>query len=358
MSRLEPRRGFTLVELLVVIAIIGILIALLLPAVQAAREAARRAQCSNNLKQLGLALHNYHDSNRCFPFGAGGTGRPTPPFTAGWGACDGDNHNCYRSSAFTRLLPFFEQSALYEQISNATAGHPPFGPRPWLRSYPPWQEEIGSLRCPSDGEEQRPWNPPENGLCNYLVSYGDRMRNINGNHTLSTVRGVFGRVITLSIKHVKDGTSNTIALSESCAGDGSRHVGRAIARNLGRVDQNPTTCLAVVGPNNLITGPVRPWHRGRRWCDGNPGRTGFNTVLPPNGPSCSNNDWLGWGIYPPSSYHPGGVNAAMADGSVTFFSETVDTGNLSLPQPGSGNPTPYGVWGAIGTRNGGEPVSF
>ncbi|MHB8897520.1 MAG: DUF1559 family PulG-like putative transporter, partial [Thermoguttaceae bacterium] len=175
------RRGFTLVELLVVIAIIGILIALLLPAVQAAREAARRSQCTNNLKQLMLSAHNYHDTHKAFP--------------AGWGGTNTDNEwtsNRYQMGAFAVLSPFFEQGALYDQISSPTAGKnhqtgavsatifPPFGPCPWVEGdrgngsgYPPWHTDIATLRCPStSGRKQDGWWN-DTGRTNYCLSVGD-----------------------------------------------------------------------------------------------------------------------------------------------------------------------------------------
>jgi prepilin-type N-terminal cleavage/methylation domain-containing protein len=156
-------RGLTLVELLVVIAIIGVLVSLLLPAVQAAREAARRMQCGSNLKQLGLALHNYHDTYGTFPYRQGGTGQPAPG--------EGGPGNGNAGGGFIVLLPFFEQGPLYDQI--AADG---FGPRPWDANYAPWQVGISTLVCPSD---QAPvtihdaWYGNHEGRTNYNFSSGD-----------------------------------------------------------------------------------------------------------------------------------------------------------------------------------------
>src|SRR3990170_655930 len=142
-SLLSERRAFTLVELLVVIAIIGILIALLLPAVQAAREAARRSQCTNNLKQLGLANHNYHDVVKAFPYGKGGTtscAYPGPP------RC-----NYGRISGFIPLLSYLEQRPMYNQImaGDIPGGRYPGGPAGW-DGWAVWDVSPATIRCPSD----------------------------------------------------------------------------------------------------------------------------------------------------------------------------------------------------------------
>ncbi len=134
--------GFTLVELLVVIAIIGILVGLLLPAVQAAREAARRMQCQNNLKQLGLALHNYHDAYKKFVYRSGGTG----PRPNGSGLNDS---NRARRSGFISMLPFLEQGNMWNAIKAGDATHAPEGPRAWS-GWGPWNTSPGYMRCPSD----------------------------------------------------------------------------------------------------------------------------------------------------------------------------------------------------------------
>ncbi len=166
------RRGFTLVELLVVIAIIGVLVGLLLPAVQAAREAARRMSCSNNFKQIGLGLHNYHAAYKNLPMLAGGTRE-----TAGMGA---DNSNIFWLSWLVPLTPFIEQQSLWEQVANPLAvnrtgslrnpPYPAMGPNPWSQNYQPWLTQVPTYRCPSD-----PTQPVEYRVAfnNYTACAGD-----------------------------------------------------------------------------------------------------------------------------------------------------------------------------------------
>ncbi|RMG04992.1 MAG: DUF1559 domain-containing protein [Planctomycetota bacterium] len=361
------RAGFTLVELLVVIAIIGILIALLLPAVQAAREAARRSQCTNNLKQLGLALHNYHDTNGAFPCMSGGTHGP------------GSNpmHNSRRLSGFVSLLSFMEQRALYDKIASqwdsngdGTPDWPAYGPRPWNSNYPGWRYEVAQIEsflCPSDGVSKRKIGPF--GHRSYAMSVGD---SIQGNHGGKRTRGLFDRYRYRRFADVIDGTSNTAAFSERTTGDrGARLIRGNIAGNLGSgIRDNPTLCMATLGPNSqyatgvdvLTANVAKNTTRasGLRYQDGQPLWSAFTTVLPPNAPSCTVDNYAGtkWGIWTPTSNHPGGVNVCMADGSVHFIKETIDTGNLAAAEGARQGRTdsPYGVWGALGTIQGGESI--
>jgi len=353
MTRKSRWDGFTLVELLVVIAIIGILIALLLPAVQAAREAARRAQCTNNLKQIGLALHNYHDSYRVFPALKAGTQGTNP-----WN--DGNNGQLCGMIA---LLPYMEQTALWDQISSGgTYGgttYPPFGPAAWRTDFPPFREQVPGLLCPSDpaiGDH----NPAsEQGYNNYMFSVGDH---INRNAYDRPNRGPFAHHYWVSFSNITDGSSNTLGLAERAIYSRTGAIRGDVVSNLSGIDQNPTLCLATRGQNGMYASgyTLHPEKViGKRWADGRPNWNGVTTVLPPNSPSCLGTDrsWE-WGIFSPSSYHPGGVNGLLMDGSVRFFSETIDTGNLAAPQPGNrGGPSPYGVWGALGSMAGGEAVA-
>ncbi len=366
MSTRKRLRGFTLVELLVVIAIIGVLVSLLLPAVQAAREAARRMQCGNNLRQLGLALHNYHDTHGTFPYRQGGTGQAVP--------AEGGPGNGNAGGGFIVLLPFFEQGPLYDRI--AADG---FGPRPWDANYAPWQVGINTLVCPSD---QAPvtihdaWYGNHEGRTNYNFCGGDWIPESGYDPADRAPRGMFGFRTRTRIQDVHDGTSNTIMLSERAfSQEPGQKIGNvAIGFSIAGLRENPSSCFSsVAGSGQYYTMPFTR-RVGLSWANGNPYFSGHNTILPPNSPSCAPSAWAGnGGLLPPNSRHPGGVNIVLADGALRFVSETIDAGNLTLPAPLTGGApdgggshgfytearfgaSPYGVWGALGSRSGGEVV--
>ncbi|MFH5806407.1 DUF1559 domain-containing protein [Alienimonas sp. DA493] len=361
------RSGFTLIELLVVIAIIAILVSLLLPAVQQAREAARRSQCQNNLKQLGLAAHNYHSTYETFPSGMGGS-EGVPPYADFLS-------NRGRLSWIAALLPYMDQTALWNTISrplaNPDAGSgqpnpwPAMGPEPWRTAYGPWTTSIASLLCPSDGAPVR-----DIGDTNYSACWGDNGR---GFTFAAENRGIFGKRVWRGTRDVRDGTTNTVMLGENGRPDGGRSFVGNVAMGGGgqivyaTVHANPgANCLDKASLNSDGSAGTPGTYgdgidlrgRGDQWTQGIPIYSGFNTELPPNGPSCQqqnipNHD----GIISAGSRHTGGVQVCMADGSVTFISETIDTGNLNTPRPTSaGTRSPYGTWGALGTRDGGEVV--
>ena len=361
-GRLSGRsNAFTLVELLVVIAIIGILIALLLPAVQAAREAARRMQCTNNLKQLALAEHNMHDAYQKFSAAS----RPQILNNRLW------------AGFITPLLPFFEQTALYERVKIACeADHPTWAT--WGFNYngvdmeSPWIVNLDAVVCPSS--EGRGFTGL--GKVSYRCNAGDLWVNWDSFHTL---RGPFGPGdrIECSFSSIPDGTSNVIMLSEAEIGSDVRGV-----RIKGNVAINvpyggPQNCKAVARSDGEFdmtkagTENVTDRAFGCRWGGSSQAYTQFFTVLPPNSPSCTTgsnveNNGL---IASASSNHTGGVNVALCDGSVRFVSDTVDCSDLTrtpftdINQGGNGGSPPtvsvggeswYGVWGAAGSRSGGE----
>ncbi|MEX1042206.1 MAG: DUF1559 domain-containing protein [Pirellulaceae bacterium] len=352
-SWLSPhRRGFTLVELLVVIAIIGVLVALLLPAVQQAREAARRMQCTNNLKQLGLALHNYHDTYNSLP------------------ALKGPNTDQLKFiSSLVMMLPYIEQSALWEQIKspgtfNGVEYDAFGGGAPWDSGYLPWRQNVPGYLCPSDGVGS---SKPENALGrnNYCFSNGDTTP---GDWGGGNNRGPFEKTGTYyRFAQILDGLSGTIAMSERCVGsgdwDGGQLVKSGIATSHSSVASNPTDnspidCMSTRGQGGMYAADIvtRGFY-GTRWAHGNSGLNQFNTILPPNAPTCSQGGGDGSSnLAPPTSFHPGGAVVLMVDGSVSFMSETIDTGNLALGSVASG-PSRYGVWGALGSRDGGEVAS-
>ncbi|NNJ27932.1 DUF1559 domain-containing protein [Alienimonas chondri] len=373
------RSGFTLIELLVVIAIIAILVSLLLPAVQQAREAARRSQCQNNLKQLGLAMHNYNSTYKVFPSGCNGTTLD---------GIGGSNEGFV--SYLMPLTPYMDQTALWNQIKNpldsdndGTINYQAFGPWPEPNGgngYPPFQYQLASLLCPSDSRQ-----PGGCGDTNYAACYGDNgtaMLQRNPTEAARRSRGIFagnwGRFdpnnhaaddhIHYSFTDARDGTVNTIMIGEIGRTDRYKFVGGIAQTSLpesnGGYEDPRANCLENTG----VIDPANPGFyrrdiavdddRGKAWAVAFADVTGFHTILPPNGPSCSNGgfyDRRGRGIFSAGSYHSGGVQVCMVDGSVKFISETIDTGNLNATNPIAAA-SPYGTWGALGTRDAGEVV--
>ena len=360
--RAFDRRGFTLIELLVVIAIIAVLIALLLPAVQQAREAARRTQCKNNLKQLGLALHNYHDTFLYFPARRGGT------------CCEAtanslDNSNRGRRSGLIAILPFIEQSALYQQIEAGDVANniPPGGPEAW-NGWSVWSVSLPGMQCPSDSY------PKGVRQANYVFSFGDDIRSVNGTGVRRGLFAASGGPGSLfggsQMGQISDGLSNTIAMSEKLKG--SQGGGAAsvpsdqmkykvgIVTGMSGLATNPGQCMTLKGAGGLfVAGHVGKAKHGTHFSDGQYERVGFSTILPPNAPSCAEgsnyNADSTISIVSPSSEHTGGVNALLADGSVRFISENINTGDLTSAFRAEG-PSPYGVWGALGSKSGGDIV--
>ena len=307
------RTGFTLIELLVVIAIIAILIALLLPAVQQAREAARRTQCKNNLKQLGLAIHNYHDSYNCIPLAdVNGTVNPV--------------------SAHARLLPSIDQAPLYNLVNfNVPYSDP--------SNTVARMTHVVVFLCPSNvdalpgslgGRNNYYWNAG-NGVVMYASGASGQPR----------PNGVIYHNQIIRFRDVIDGLSNTAAMAEKVTGDGSNGLSTpksdtfqpGIYPNtpdeaLQYCNQVDTTDLTRQGYSNVGAPWLQQYHSTNQ----------YNHVLPPNGRSC---------MYPPgriattaNSYHAGGVHMLLCDGSVRFVSDSID----------------LGTWRALGSVNGGEVI--
>lgn len=363
---MNRRSGFTLVELLVVIAIIGILVGLLLPAVQAAREAARRMQCSNNLKQLALAALNYESTYQRFPTRQGGTG-----------VIHGQEGGLrMRQSGFVAMLPFLEQTALFNQIQSGQRN-------PWSGWFQNNGGQLPFLQCPSDpgvGRTADPNNRAARGTVCYAFSAGDCYVNsvvdpgerqnpqMSRDRPVMRNRGIFGRHDYTKIGAITDGTSNTLAFSERRVPTDQTGKGMvAWASGADPASYVPLLCRALWAGSRYGPTYVRfnsDTQAGHRWADGAAFFHAFTTILPPNTAVCLIGDpnWssggghYGPGIYTPTSEHTGGVQCANADGSVRFISENIDTGNLGLVAPAqtAGVPSPFGVWGALGTKSAGE----
>ncbi|MDR2705530.1 MAG: DUF1559 domain-containing protein [Planctomycetaceae bacterium] len=360
--------GFTLVELLVVIAIIGVLIALLLPAVQAAREAARRMQCSNHMKQFMVAIHNYHDMNNSLP--AAKTTIFYPPSRAS------NNFSCQ-----FLMFPFMEQVSRYQEIAAVSGGIAVADNNALLRG------KFSTFLCPSDPNSSRPGILNDLSRCNIMVCRGDFA--LHNTQTFFTGASSFifpsnlARAPFLSpsddsggskrianvwrgFEGITDGTSNTMAISESCSAESSnsRSIFGAVSQY---IINNTTTAFAPSGCYSLFdasskqyneTAPLaRLLYRGNILWDGRTPRNGFCAVLPPNSPSCIHNitePERRMGYLSATSYHVNGVNIGLFDGAVRYISETIYAGNMSDEQEYGTGPSPYGVWGALGSIGQGE----
>jgi prepilin-type N-terminal cleavage/methylation domain-containing protein/prepilin-type processing-associated H-X9-DG protein len=391
------RRGFTLIELLVVIAIIAVLIALLLPAVQAAREAARRSQCTNNLKQIGLAMHNYHQTTNKFPLGKSSSA-----------AYAGYSNQAYAGwtewSAQAQMLPYMEQTPIYSAINFSYCSGYYFG---GYVNASAANTVINTFLCPSDTNADRGGPPPATVAA--VQAWGGNFTytpNINsyrgcigtttatyGTYTngigyatpepnplgLSTVgmpvgqvpfsTGVYGYWICNGIQDITDGTSNTIAFAESLVGDSGNNTATfslhnnngvmgASAASIGEVvDASVVNYQTVILPAiNACTqayktgsgGATVSNDIGNRWAWGDTAQTLFQTVVPPNYAPWNSCDDICAGCGPAEvvfsnaqSNHPGGVNVLMADGSSRFIKNSI---------------SPL-TWMQLGTRANGEVIS-
>lgn len=335
------RLAFTLIELLVVIAIIAILVALLLPAVQQAREAARRSSCKNNLKQLGVAMHNYHDTHGCLP----------PGFMQGR-MQDGSLHTWRGWSGLAMILPYIEMGPLYDQC-NFDYGIVGDGPTEQI-NVDFVMQQIPAYLCPSDLDATGSWYSMPYPGNNYALSLGTTL-DWDGTNNRS---GMFYRQSHIRFRDVLDGLSSTIMMAEINKGQGGNTADRnfSVVRAVpytGSSKSPPTvadmqtygqaieTALANASTNNHN-------HAGRHWALGQHYQSLFNTSATPNwqyhsGQECVNCGWMDSdGAFPSRSRHRGGSQHLFGDGSVHFISENIDGG----------------MYQALGSRNGNETVQF
>ena len=367
----RTRQGFTLVELLVVIAIIAILIGLLLPAVQKVRESANKASCGNNLHQLAIAMLSYHDSNNGFPFARGitqpavtynGTTYAAGTLTRNTAVIGNEN----TIGGFVLILPYIEQGNLYALGSSmsvkpgTTTPVAPWGPPRDFDWYVPWQQDIPAFHCASAPKGlYYGGDTLFAGRRDYAMCIGDTIA-ADFSDT-GAYRGIFGGYNqSTKIGDITDGTSNTILLADAANAVDSVDVRGLGAESISGLNTNPSNCLATaVNGQYLSTVTVqasRP--HGSLWHQGEAAFVSFNTVLPPNSPSCMSDPYGdNYALTSASSYHVGGVNVVMADGSIRFVSNSVNTGTLTASEV-SGGPSPYGVWGAMGTKSGGETYAY
>lgn len=378
------RQSNSLINAIVFSVCVLLMIAVILPPIAKQRSHARSVICSNNLKQIGLSIHNYHSAYKRVPMAYGGTR-------------GGEDHqsNQGRLSFLVGLTPFLEQQALWEKIANPYPApgkiFPPMGPAPWYDAteYLPWGSSPSVYQCPSTPNKKQDKRSEQpkivytlkagadnvvGVMTNYVACFGDGTHMVGQEppeeeaelrdwlrQSRASNRGFFASGMQMRFRDILDGLSNTIMVSETQSAVVGKRGLSGIAKDIEDLSNNPHFCL------NVPKDPdVKFWEQGRgsRWCDGALAFTGFQTVLAPNSPSCSSDQGIEDAIVSASSHHPGGVFALMGDGAVVFITNTIDCGDPTAAgvhhggtgASAPGSRSPYGLWGALGSRASQETI--
>jgi prepilin-type processing-associated H-X9-DG protein len=321
------------------------------------------------MKQFGLAMHTYHDVCSAFPAARSVLNN----FNTNAGMTPDNQYSRGIVGTIVFLLPYFEQSAFYEVIES-TSKTVSNNSWPWHSNFS--NKKIPTLYCPSDQNTQKltaSGGVPSMSRMSIMVSHGDGMchnnypdAGISSTTLCVSTRGIFAPLTYQGFTNCTDGTSNTIAASETVSGEinTTKVKGGIYPTNSIYVSGNavPAACLtssrSTTDPSLLLSGSATC--RGMIFTDGRITSAGFCTVLPPNSPSCvypNSPEAMSWGVLSATSNHTGGVNGVFVDGSVHFISDAVNAGTATSPQKSEGK-SPYGVWGALGTPAGDEAASL
>ena len=356
-------RRFSFVDVFAVLVGTAVIASIGLIGISRQREAQRFSHCSNNMKQLGLAIHNYHSAFKRLPAGCGGS-------SAREGATEEQN-NAGRLSPFVAILPFMEEQRLWQMVSNRFQSKgkvfPTMGPVPWYDPavYKPWSMRPKTLVCPTDQDAAKfPL------VSSYVINYGDAVDLVGyplgekpDARTVQAARASNRGPFTssqLRFRDILDGLSNTLMFSEA------KIAGPKVAKSVSDLAKRPSAALRAASDPN-----TQYWPDGRNscWADGTLRSVGFQTILPPNKSSATSDEVELEGVMTPSSHHAaGGVHIGLMDGAVLFALDSIDTGDSSRPtvafkpeEPNvytaPGSKSPYGLWGALGTRANKEVIA-